>query len=107
MRYMPSVLVMGLAVALMGCDVEKKEVSPSVAAGEALFMENCSGCHPRSGRGDYLKRIPVTLLTRKSQHELMEWIKGSGQHREMPSFESLSDEQRAALADYLHSQILR
>jgi mono/diheme cytochrome c family protein len=104
---MRSVLLIGLAAILMGCGVGKEEVSPSVAAGEALFMENCSGCHPRSGRGDYLKRIPVTLLARKSQYELMEWIKGSGQHREMPSFEALSDEERAALADYLHSQILR
>lgn len=108
MRLIRFMLAIGIAVALFGCsDEQKATVSASVKAGEELFQENCSGCHPRSGRGDYLKRIPATLLTRKSQHELMEWIKGLGQHREMPSFENLSDEQRASLADYLHSQIMK
>lgn len=108
MRSVRFMLAIGFAVTLLGCSEEQKApVSASVVAGEKLFQENCSGCHPRSGRGDYLKRIPATLLTRKSQHELMEWIKGAGQHREMPSFENLSDEQRASLADYLHSQIMK
>ncbi|MEH6469433.1 MAG: cytochrome c [Porticoccus sp.] len=104
MTNMKSMLAIGIAAALIGCGDKKSPPDPSVVAGEALFQENCSECHPRSGRGDYLKRIPATLLTRKSQHELMEWIKGSNQHREMPSFEKLTDTERAALADYLHSQ---
>jgi mono/diheme cytochrome c family protein len=104
MIQMKSILAIGIMAALIGCGDKKAPPSPSVVAGEALFQENCSTCHPRSGRGDYLKRIPATLLTRKSQYELMEWIKGSNQHREMPSFDNLTDEERAALADYLHSQ---
>ena len=104
MRYMRTILAIGISAVLVGCSDEQKSPSPSVIAGEALFQENCSECHPRTGRGDYLKRIPATLLTRKSQHELMEWIRGSGQHREMPSFEKLTDTERAALADYLHRQ---
>ena len=103
MRNMTPILAIGIAAALIGCGGEKASPDPSVVAGEALFQE----CHPRSGRGDYLKRIPATLLTRKSQSELMQWIKGSGEHREMPSFDNLTDEERAALADYLHSQILK
>jgi len=105
MRNMKPMLAIGIAATLIGCGGEKTPPDPSVVAGEALFQENCSECHPRSGRGDYLKRIPVTLLTRKSQSELMQWIKGSGEHREMPSFDNLTDEERASLADYLHSQV--
>lgn len=104
MTHMKSLLAIGIAAALIGCGDKKSPPDPSVVAGEALFQENCSTCHPRSGRGDYLKRIPATLLTRKSQGELMEWIKGSGEHRVMPNFNNLTDEERAALADYLHSQ---
>ncbi|MEH6617641.1 MAG: cytochrome c [Porticoccus sp.] len=104
MTNMKSMLAIGIVAALIGCGDKKSPPDPAVVAGEALFQENCSTCHPRSGRGDYLKRIPSTLLTRKSQYELMEWIKGSNQHREMPSFEKLTDSERAALADYLHSQ---
>lgn len=109
MRQLVLTLMVGAVFGVLaGCGEERaNEPDPSVVIGEQLFAEHCSECHPRSGRGDYLKRIPVTLLTMKSQHELMEWIRGSGEHREMPSFENLSDEERAALADYLHSQIMK
>ncbi|TNE81540.1 MAG: cytochrome c [Gammaproteobacteria bacterium] len=96
------------AMGLAACsEQDKGGEDPSVAVGEKLFQENCSECHPRTGRGDYLKRIPATLLTRKSQSELMAWIKGTDQHREMPAFDHLSDDERAALANYLESQILK
>ncbi|WP_438951946.1 c-type cytochrome [Porticoccus sp.] len=97
-----------LTATLIGCG-ERQEVpeDPSVVMGEVLFQENCAACHPRTGRGDYLKRIPVTLLKRKTQQELMAWIRGKDQHREMPSFENLSDEKRQALANYLHSQLMK
>lgn len=107
MRPIHSIFAIAIVIALVGCDKKQEPISASVVAGEALFQENCSTCHPRSGRGDYLKRIPATLLTRKTQQELMSWIKGSGEHREMPSFDNLTDEERAALADYLHSQIMK
>ena len=109
MKCKRSILMGVVVIALAGCGDDQAPTPTSVAvtAGEQLFQKNCSTCHPRSGRGDYLKRIPATLLTRKSQHELMEWIKGSGQHREMPSFENLTDEERALLATYLHSQIMK
>lgn len=75
--------------------------------GKELFVALCQECHPRTGRGDYLKRIPATLLTKKSEHELMAWIRGVGQHREMPAFDSLEEEQLKALASYLHAEITR
>ena len=96
-----------LSFGLIGCDFDPPEKSASVAAGEALFMENCSGCHPRTGRGDYLQKIPVTLLNMKSSHELKEWIRGSDQHREMPNFDNLNEEELGNLADYLHNEITK
>lgn len=78
-----------------------------VAQGEVLFSANCSECHPRSGRGDYLKRIPATLLTRRSEQELMNWIAGTDEHREMPFFDHLSEEELLALATYLRSEITK
>lgn len=102
------IFAIAASVVLAGCgDKGKALEDPSVAVGEKLFLENCSECHPRSGRSDYLEKIPATLLTRKSQNELMDWIKGSNQHREMPSFDKLTDEERASLANYLESQILK
>lgn len=101
---MKPILAIGISAVLVGCTDEHNSPSSGVIAGEALFRENCSKCHPRTGSCDYLKRIPGILLTRKSQHELMKWLRGSGQHREMPNFEKLTDTEGAALDDYLHSQ---
>lgn len=86
----------------------RTELDPElVARGEVLFSANCSECHPRSGRGDYLKRIPATLLARRSEQELMDWIAGTEEHREMPFFDHLSEEELLALATYLKSEITK
>ncbi len=77
----------------------------SVAAGQQLFEQNCASCHPRKGRGNYLKRIPATLLTRRTEQDLMNWIRGSEKHREMPAFVDLSETERRDLSAYLLSQI--
>ena len=75
--------------------------------GEALFESYCADCHPRTGRGHYLKRIPATLLARRSQSDLVEWIRGVDQHRDMPSFIDLSAVQLEALAAYLSAEVSR
>lgn len=105
-------LLLVLSLAIFGCSDPQETTSKSVdtealSRGKELFKELCSECHPRSGRGDYLKRIPATLLTRRSQQELVDWIRGSNQHREMPSFNELSTEQQMDLATYLLSQLPR
>lgn len=95
-------------LALAGCSEntpENRQDDPRIEQGAALFQQHCSECHPRSGRGDYLKRIPATLLTRRSEQELVDWIQGSDKHREMPGFTHLAPEERAALAAFLLSQI--
>lgn len=95
---------------LTGCG-ENNSAAPDPALqqrikeGQALFMDKCDRCHPRSGRGDYLKRIPATVLTRRSEIELVKWIEGSDKHREMPNFTELTEEQKLALASYLLSQL--
>jgi len=102
-----ALLVGGLA----GCSREdaSEAASPAddIALGKTLFNDNCTDCHNRSGRGDYLNRIPATLLTRRSASELATWIEGRDMHREMPSFTDLSNQEREALAAYLLSQIGR
>ncbi|MGD9660073.1 MAG: cytochrome c [Porticoccaceae bacterium] len=95
---------------IQGCsdstpDQDSAEAAARIQQGAALFEANCAQCHPRSGRGDYLKKIPATLLTRRSEHELVTWIEGSDKHREMPNFTELSDSERSALAAYLFDQI--
>ena len=76
-------------------------LAASVAAGETLFMENCSSCHRRTGRGNYLKRLPKSRLNRRSEHELRTWIRGSDEHREMPNCDNLTETQLDDLTAYL------
>lgn len=102
-----------LAVALIGCDSQRaedddrQERQQAIAAGEALFQENCASCHPRGGRGDYLKRIPATLLIRRSETELITWIRGSDKHREMPAFVDFNEDEMKNLAAFLFREIER
>lgn len=84
--------------------IQAEALAASVDAGETLFMENCSSCHPRTGRGNYLKRLPKKLLNRRSEHELKEWIVGSYEHREMPNFDNLNEAQLNDLATYLKQE---
>lgn len=96
-------------LSMTACEPQDKEQQQqkfeAVAAGENLFTQFCSTCHVRKGRGNYLKNIPADLLTRRSEAELMTWIRGSDKHREMPNFAQLSDEERQQLSLYLLSQI--
>lgn len=109
MRKMTFFTVLCSAV-LAGC-AEKEDTASDpehqlrVERGQALFMEHCDSCHPRGGRGDYLKRIPATLLVRRSEAELVDWIQGSDKHREMPNFTNLSAQEKNDLAAYLLAQI--
>ncbi len=87
--------------------IKSQGLSIYAERGEQLFDNYCADCHPRTGRGDYLKRIPATLLARRSQSDLVEWIRGVDQHRDMPSFIDLSAEQLEALAAYLSAEVSR
>lgn len=82
-------------------------LSEQARRGGELFASYCADCHPRRGRGDYLKRIPATLLARRSQAQLVEWIRGVDQHRDMPSFTDLNNRQLEALAAYLAAEVSR
>lgn len=99
------------AAAVAGCDRQREDIraadSENLAAGEKLFAQYCAQCHPRSGRGDYLKRIPVTVLNRRSDTELIGWIRGSERHREMPNFDHFSEKQEKQLATFLLNEVTR
>jgi len=108
MNRMCSSIAVCVFLAMLGCAEEKQDDDPAVLAinnGKALFGTFCGECHPRSGRSDYLKLIPATLLTRRSENELTSWILGTENHREMPNFENLTAQQRRDLAAFLYAQI--
>ena len=98
------------ALLMSGCSKGDRTADEAAQAlqverGEALFQQHCDSCHPRQGRGDYLKRIPATLLVRRSEAELAAWIEGSDEHREMPNFTNLDKTEKQDLASYLLDQI--
>lgn len=108
MRRQVRIVLLALTGAgLLGCEQSAAPAYPQqqVTAGEALFEQHCMGCHPREGRGDYLRRIPATMLVHKSEQELVAWIRGQGQHREMPSFTYLTQSEVRDLAAYLKSRV--
>lgn len=82
-------------------------LSEQARQGQQLFASYCADCHPRRGRGDYLKRIPATLLARRSEAELVVWIRGVDQHRSMPNFVDLDPGQLEALAAFLAAEVTR
>ena len=103
-------VVPGIGLALTGCDPREPidpELQRSKERGAVLFAEHCQRCHPRTGRGDYLLKIPATLLVRHSERELQEWIRGVDRHNAMPSFEKLEQQQLTALSDYLYGEVHR
>ncbi|MGV6807277.1 MAG: cytochrome c [bacterium] len=112
MKHFLGLLVAGFLLA--GCSENNKGGSEESGsgidlsvAGEQIFRDNCSGCHPRGGRGDYLQKIPATFLVNQSGYELINWIQGRDQHREMPSFTHLTEDELDALVVYLKKEINR
>lgn len=105
-----AILILYAALLLSGCGADKSaandpEQAEQIASGKALFSDLCEQCHPRTGRGDYLQRIPATVLVRRSEAELMAWIEGSDKHRLMPNFVDLTEQEKRDLASYLLSQL--
>lgn len=105
-----AIVIVSAALLLIGCGADKsaatdQEELAQIASGKALFMDLCEKCHPRTGRGDYLQRIPATVLVRRSEAELMAWIEGSDKHRMMPNFVNLTEREKRDLASYLLDQL--
>jgi mono/diheme cytochrome c family protein len=109
MRITVAMMIVLPSIMLVACNRESAdpEQQALITQGKSLFEVNCGECHPRKGRGNYLKKIPATLLTKKTSADLKEWILGYGEHREMPSFDHLSQQELEALIAYLEDQIRR
>lgn len=86
----------------------------SIAAGEALYLENCLPCHGSTGAGDgpvgrTLNPPPadLTLHTQPGVHpdgRLYNWITNGFQDSVMPAFnEKLSNEERWHLVNYIRT----
>jgi cytochrome c oxidase cbb3-type subunit III len=73
--------------------------------GEPLYMENCSGCHGKDGRGAQapsLTRMPLVLHDEKGE-KLAPVLKEGRQG--MPAFPKLSQEDVFLISQYLKMQI--
>ncbi|SEI73519.1 cytochrome c oxidase subunit 2 [Bhargavaea ginsengi] len=87
----------------------------SADAGEAAFAQSCIGCHAVSGVGTsgaaapnlatYGDRNRVAGFLEHNEQNTIDWIKDPQKYKPgnlMPAFDSLSDEDLDAIADYLH-----
>ncbi len=72
----------------------------SVSKGNAIYIQNCAVCHGQDRKGSGIQ-FPslVNIGTRLSSAEINSVIK-SGNGR-MPAFQQISDEDRAAIVDFL------
>ena len=78
--------------------VEWEKALARVSRGNALYLTNCSACHGRDRRGSP-NQYPDLTRTRRGAEDIQKLIaSGSGK---MPSFPTLSAEDRKAIADYL------
>lgn len=72
----------------------------SVSKGNAIYIQNCAVCHgqDRRGNGTQFPSL-INISARLSSNEISSVIKsGSGR---MPAFQQISDENRAAIVDFL------
>lgn len=75
--------------------------------GAPVFASNCAFCHGPQGRGAEGPSLIYSELVLKDQHGSVvgEFLKTGRPEKGMPSFATLSDEQRKDLAEFLHQQI--
>ncbi len=85
--------------------VQKPAESPEVAAGKALFQQNCSFCHGANARGaSGPDLIHSTLVSHDVNGDLVGQVVRNGRpEKGMPAFQ-LTETQIRAIADYLHSE---
>jgi len=84
--------------------------APDAAAakrGAPIFASNCAFCHGPQARGAEGPSLIYSELVLKDVHgtTIAEFLKAGRPEKGMPSFATLSDEQRKDVAEFLHQQI--
>lgn len=109
MRFRSVAILALLAFALAGCggDDDGEEAAPppaptAAASGEAVFTENCGGCHTLAAAGTNGSVGPNLDELMPDMAHVEEQVRNGGGG--MPAFEGeLSDAQIAAVAEYVSS----
>ena len=72
--------------------------------GEELYSYYCKQCHKKDGSGDPIAGFPANKRTQLLEEQVILLIrKGDPARPAMPVFPQLSEEQAAAVVDYLFS----
>lgn len=84
--------------------------APDAAAakrGAPIFASNCAFCHGPQARGAEGPSLIYSELVLKDVHgaTIADFLKAGRPEKGMPSFATLSDEQRKDVAEFLHQQI--
>jgi len=84
--------------------------APDAAAakrGAPIFASNCAFCHGPQARGAEGPSLIYSELVLKDIHgaTIADFLKAGRPEKGMPSFATLSDEQRKDVAEFLHQQI--
>src|SRR5262245_25723922 len=75
--------------------------------GAPVFAANCAFCHGPQARGAEGPSLIYSELVLKDAHgsTLAEFLKAGRPEKGMPSFATLSDDQRQYIAEFLHQQV--
>jgi len=72
--------------------------------GEELYSFHCQKCHKKDGSGDPIAGFPANKRTQLQEQQVIMLIRqGDPSRPDMPVFSDLSEQQAAAIVDYLFS----
>ncbi|MCP4341502.1 MAG: cytochrome c [Desulfobulbaceae bacterium] len=90
-----------LLVTVGGCSNDTHD-HPKLVTGEQLFDYHCSGCHKKTGKGNFLKGVPANRDTALSSGQIKHKITIKDKDgAKMPSFPKMSEAEAAKIASYL------
>lgn len=95
----PLLLTLPTLALLTACGGKPSEFTPAPGMStEDIFAAGCTCCHGDKGKGKIMGVLKIAG-TKASKEDILKSLNEGG--KAMPSFPKLSDEQKAALADYV------
>lgn len=88
---------------LTGCSSNDDHNHPQLISGQQFFEHHCAHCHDKTGQGTFLKGVPASIATKKTQTEIVLYLQ-EGPHTfksKMPIFSSMPDKEAFKIAQYL------